>query len=165
MTEQKITLQKTSEMTAVGNSTNGNKKPVFCLTTGEVFASVRDAARIIGSAQSSMSRACSDSSYTCKGKHFCFVSDVVTHLDEIAECIRKAKEYDKLVAQEPEMQQISEAPKAKEEPKKHSAPLHLKNEDEMLMQLKLLLNNNYEVAIRKANDYTIAYAKTETINI
>jgi hypothetical protein len=161
--KQTITLQQTSEMTAVGNCTNGNRKPVFCLTTGEVYASVRDAAKIIGSAQSCMSRACSDSSYTCKGKRFCFVSDIVQHLDEMAENIRKAKEYDKLVAQKkPEARKIDEAPKANEEPK--ATPLHLKSEDEMLMQLKLLLNNNYAVAISKRNDssiYSVAYSKME----
>jgi hypothetical protein len=163
MTKQKITLQKTSEMTAVGKSTNGNRKPVFCLTTGEVFASAMDAANSVGVRSSTMSYALSDPSHTCKGKRFCFVADIVQYLDEMAENIRKAKEYDKLVAQkEPEARKIDEAPKANEEPK--ATPLHLKSEDEMLMQLKLLLNNNYAVAISKRNDssvYSVAYSKME----
>jgi hypothetical protein len=154
-------------MTAVGASTNGNRKPVFCLTTGEVYASVRDAAKILGSAQSCMSRACSDSSYTCKGKRFCFVSDIVQHLDEMAENIRKAKEYDKLIAQSEarRIDKVNEESKANKPDIDHKyPPLHLKNEDAMLTQLKLLLDNNYAVVIRKANDgldYAVAYSKTE----
>jgi hypothetical protein len=94
-----VKVQGESKMKAVGTHTNGNSKPVFCLTTGEVFASALDAAESVGVKSSTMSYALQDATHICKGKRFCFVADIVEHLDEMVEHIRKAKEYDKIIAE------------------------------------------------------------------
>lgn len=110
-----VKVQGKSELTAKGIHTNGNTKPVFCITTGEVFTSVHDAARATGIAQSSLSYSLQDPARTCKGKKFCFVTDMAEHLEEMAECIRKANEYDKIVAKKNAIKNAEENVKNTEE--------------------------------------------------
>ena len=82
-----ITIQKASNLKAQGVRTNGNCKPVFCITTGEVYASSIDAAKAIGVHPSTLSWAITKGS-KCKGRKYCFITNVMAHLDEIAECNR-----------------------------------------------------------------------------
>ena len=94
----KIFIQKETTIKANGIHTRKNHKPVMCITTGEVYASVLDAAKANDVSFSAMSLACCGRSNSCKGKRFCFVANVTEHLDEIAHCIRireaKVNAYD-----------------------------------------------------------------------
>lgn len=93
-----VKIQGESKITATGRHTNGNAKPVFCIDTGEVFASVTDAAESAGAKPTTMTWCCTGRQQTCKGKRYCFVSEVSEHISEMAELIRKAK-LEKLRAQ------------------------------------------------------------------
>lgn len=98
----KIHIQKEGFIKAHGVHTRKNNKPVMCITTGEVYASVLDAAKENGASFSAISLVCCGKSKTCKGKRFCFVTNVTEHLDEISECLRireaKASAYDEICA-------------------------------------------------------------------
>lgn len=114
-----ITVQNTSSVKATGEHFNGNAKPVFCITTGEVFASVTDAAKAVGSSQNNLSAHLAGITSHCKGKRFCFISKVTEHLDEIAIEFRirnaKVAAYDKILAEQEAVK------KANEEFAKHKA--------------------------------------------
>lgn len=98
----KIHIQQESFIKAHGVHARKNHKPVLCITTGEIYASVLDAADANGVTIGSMSWACCGKTHKCQGKRFCFVANVTEHLDEIAECLRireaKASAYDKICA-------------------------------------------------------------------
>ncbi len=87
-----ITIQNTSNINAEGTRTNRNRKPVFCITTGIMYASASDAAEQIGCTQSTMSWALTGRMRTCKGMRFCYVAEIIDHLEEIAGIARQRAE-------------------------------------------------------------------------
>lgn len=97
-----ITIHNRSEIPAQGTSTRGNRKSIYCITTGEVYASQTDAARILGVNHSAISWVVTGRMKTCKGLRFCYCSAITDHFDEIAEVARmtsqKANEYDRIIA-------------------------------------------------------------------
>lgn len=101
-----ITINNKTEIKAEGTRTHKGCKPVFCITTGEVFASVLDAAEKAGVTPGTMSYAITHSSQgtTCKGNRYCFISEVMAHLEEISQFINAREEkvaaYDALKAEE-----------------------------------------------------------------
>ena len=107
-----ITVQNTSSVKATGEHFNGNAKHVFCITTGEVFASVTDAAKAVGSSQNNLSAHLAGITNHCKGKRFCFISKVTEHLDEIASEFRirneKVAAYDKIIAKQAAIKKANE---------------------------------------------------------
>lgn len=109
-----ITLQKKSEIFAEGKRTRGNCKPVFCIDTGKVYASVSDAAEDANVTNGTMSRAITKNrgNITCKGKRYCFISEVVNYLDEISKSINeresKVEAYDKIIAEEEAIRKAEE---------------------------------------------------------
>ena len=116
-----ITVQSASEIKNVrGESRNTNAKPVFCIDTGEVFASVTDAAIAANANPSTMSWCLTERQKTCKGKRYCYLSKVIEHLDEISECMRvretKVKAYDKLIAELKDAESTTKAIEVHEEP-------------------------------------------------
>ena len=119
-----ITVQSESKVKATGEHFNGNAKPVFCITTGEVFASVTDAAKAVGSSQNNLSAHLAGITSHCKGKRFCFISKVTEHLDEIAIEFRTRSEkvaaYDKILAEQEAIRKANEElARRKEEIAKH----------------------------------------------
>lgn len=116
-----ITVQNSSEIKNVqGESRNGNVKPVFCIDTGEVFASVTDAAIAANANPSTMSWCLTQRQKTCKGKRYCYLSKVTEHLDEISESMReretKVKAYDELIAELKDAEPVTKAIEVHEEP-------------------------------------------------
>lgn len=87
-----IRFQKASEIHNVsGIHTTYNNKPVMCISTGEVFASVTDAAHAAGSSVGTLSCALRHNR-PLKGKKYCFVARVTEHLDELMESAREREE-------------------------------------------------------------------------
>ena len=87
---QEITITNACTATAIGNVTHGNRKPVLCITTGETFASVTDAAKhynIIATNISAQIRGVAHRK-TVGGLKFCFVSKTQEHYDEITQQMR-----------------------------------------------------------------------------
>ena len=98
-----MTIIKKTELHIEGNHTNGNCKPVFCISTGEVFSSLKDAAEQNGVSASAMSWCITGRARSCRGKKFCLVTELTEHLHEISNSIttkhQKAIKYDAIVAE------------------------------------------------------------------
>lgn len=140
-----ITIQKVSNIKVTGTHSNGNSKPVFCITTGEVYASQYDAAEANNMHPSTLSNLISNNGTSRSGKRFCFVANIVEYIDEIAECSRirtmKVKAYDEAEAKK------EAARKAEEEYKKRKANCEmlqqkLAKEMMLLSEAEKNLNNN-----------------------
>lgn len=99
----KIEITKV-RMDAIGERKRGNSKSVFCITDGSFYARVTDAANTAGVSVPTMCQALSGKSRTCRGKRYCYVSDVMMHLDEISENLKirneKIAAYDAIVGRE-----------------------------------------------------------------
>lgn len=107
-----ITITKQANAKAIGHRSNGNCKPVICITTGAIYASATDAAEKLGVSQSVLCLAASGKIKTCKGKRYCYVSQVMQHLEEICENTRVREEkvaaYDKIVTNQQRKQALAE---------------------------------------------------------
>lgn len=108
-----VRIHNAANINAEGSRTNANCKAVFCITTGEVYASSRDAAEIIGCSQGNVSWAATGRMRTCKGLRLCYLANIAEHLDEIASVARernvKVVEYNKIVTREDERRKAAEA--------------------------------------------------------
>ena len=139
-----ITVQNTSEVNAKGKQRNANAKPVFCIDTGEVYASMTDAAEAVGVSLPSMTQTISGKSKTCKGKRYCLVRDITEHIAEISECMRarenKINAYDEIMFRQQAQQ------RAMENYEKHKAACEklaekLENEKSLLAKAEAELSN------------------------
>lgn len=99
-----INIQKCSNVTVVGHHNHKNCKPVYCIDTGEMYASAIDAAAANGVTHPSMSNALTGKNKTCNGKRFCYISKIMEHLEEITEANRiraeKVAAYDAIIAEQ-----------------------------------------------------------------
>lgn len=139
-----INIKRAANVTAVGRHTNGNSKPVFCITDGAVYASVSDAAEKTGSTQSTMSAAVTGKIKTCKGKRYCFISNVMEHLDEISENLKirneKVASYDAMIAEQNAKKEAQEAI-AKHQANVEALRLKLEKEMSLLQAAQALCAN------------------------
>lgn len=107
-----INIHKTTNLKAIGTHINGNSKPIFNITTGAVYASVKDAAQQLGMAPSGVSKRVTGQAKRCKGPELCFVSKIVDNLDRITATMQinniKAAKYDEIHAKEMEKKQAAE---------------------------------------------------------
>lgn len=78
-----INIQNASNVTVNGTNRDKHCKPVYCITTGEMYASALDAAEANGVTHSSMSFALTGRTKTCNGKRFCYVARMMEYLEEI----------------------------------------------------------------------------------
>lgn len=112
--ESTITRQTAVTVTAEGEYTNKNCKPVLCIETGKVYASSLAAAEDLGVCRSSISAVITGQNNTCKGMHFVLVDNIKEQIDRVtgviltknAECaakdeaiVNKTKAYDDKVAE------------------------------------------------------------------
>ena len=95
-----IAVQKPAIVKGKGKRTNGNTKPVFCISDGNFFTSCTDAAEEYDASQSNVSCVCNGDRHTANGKRFCYVKDLPMHLEEISKAIQKANLCDELLARE-----------------------------------------------------------------
>lgn len=79
-----IIIQERATISAVGEHNNGNCKPVICLPTFEIFTSCLDAAQAKGVNQATMSAYCNGKVQHPDGLIFCYVSDLSSHIDDLA---------------------------------------------------------------------------------
>lgn len=107
-----ITVHKETSVSAKGTHRRRNSKPIFCITTGEIFSSVGDAADAIGVDISTMSHALLGKVKTCKGKRFCYVTNITEHLEEISQQTQSRNEkvlaYDKAIAKKEALSKATE---------------------------------------------------------
>ena len=77
-------ISKVTEITVNGEPPRTkNAKPVFNLTTGEVYASATDAAEAIGCCQGNISSVCLGKTSHAAHNQLCYVSDITAHLPEL----------------------------------------------------------------------------------
>ena len=87
MEKREIQVTRMATAGVLGKRTNGNCKPVLCITTGQIFASGYDAAEITGVHQSCISAVCRGKQKVANGMEFCFVHQAVENIDAIAACL------------------------------------------------------------------------------
>lgn len=138
-----INIKRAANVTVIGRHTNGNCKPVFCITDGAVYASVTDAAEKAGVYQGAMSSAVTGKIRTCKGKRYCFIADVMDHLDEISENLKirneKVAHYDAMIAEQNAKKEAQEN-LAKHKAKCEELRAKLEKEMELLQKAEELCN-------------------------
>lgn len=143
-----IKVHNKTEITANGHRTNGNCKPVYCITTGMVYASVSDVAKDYGVREASVSYALAGNSRTCKGHRFCLLSKVTEHFEEITQCVtrinHKASCYDAILKKQQAKQKAYDA---------------LAQKQKAVAQLREKLNN--EMALLAAAEAEVAKYKGE----
>lgn len=96
-----ITLTEAATINANGRARTKGAKPVFCISTGEVYASATDAAEANGVSIYAISTCCLGKVKTSNKKRFCYIKDIENYLDEIATNMQtrenKVKAYDKMM--------------------------------------------------------------------
>lgn len=132
----KIEITKV-RMDAIGAKRNGNAKPVFCITNGAVYASVTDAANEASVSVPTMCQTISGKSRTCRGKRYCYVSDVMMHLDEISENLKirneKIAAYDAIIGRE-EAQRKAQEKYEKQKAKREKLLAELAKTEELMKE-------------------------------
>lgn len=86
-----ITLQvsKDAKAIAIGEDRK-NAKPVLCIDTGLIYASLTDAAEDVGVTVTALSRCLRGKTNSCKGMSWCFVKESANHIEDITGRIRRA---------------------------------------------------------------------------
>lgn len=85
---KEIIIHGKASAEAEGTHRTKGSKAVFCLETGEIFASGLDAASAKGVCPDMISRACTGKVRSCKGQHFFFVSKATENLNIVAAHLR-----------------------------------------------------------------------------
>lgn len=86
-----ITLQvsKDAKAIAIGEDRK-NAKPVLCIDTGLIYASLTDAAEDVGVTVTALSSCLRGKTNSCKGMAWCFVKESANHIEDITGRIRQA---------------------------------------------------------------------------
>ena len=84
-----LIINKEAKVNAQGKVNHKNAKPVFCMNTGIIYASVIDAAECTSSNAGDISRCCNGKVRHVKGSKYIFVKDIPSHLDELSNTIAK----------------------------------------------------------------------------
>ena len=90
MSTQEITITNACTATAIGEKRRRtNAKPVLCITTGEVFASITDTAKYYNIHAGNLGAHLHGKGWShVGGLKFCFVSKTQEHYDEITQQMR-----------------------------------------------------------------------------
>lgn len=138
-----INIQKASNVTVVGHHNHKNCKPVYCIDTGEIFASTIDAAEANNVGHPTMSSVLNGKTKTCNGKRFCFVCKIMEHLEEITEANRvrakKIAAYDAMIAEQNAKKEAEEN-LAKHKAKCEELRARLEKEMQLLNEAEALYN-------------------------
>lgn len=84
-----LNIHNETNINAKGTRTCGVNKPVICIETGEIFASVTDAAEHFGTSIYNISNAARGAQKTARGKRFCFVSRATENIEALTSQINK----------------------------------------------------------------------------
>ena len=96
----KINIQKCSNVTVIGHHSARHCKGVYNITTGEIYASVTDAANALGVTPASVSIALDpEKKRTCQGVRLCFLDKILENFEEINEQNRIRTERDRINAE------------------------------------------------------------------
>lgn len=139
-----INIQKASNVNVTGHHSSKNCKAVYNITTGEIYASGLDAAKILETDHSSVSNVITGRSKTCKGMRLCLVSKMMEHLEEITEQNRiraeKVAAYDKMIAEQNAKKEAA-ANLAKHQANVEALRLKLEREMALMQEAQALCNS------------------------
>ena len=99
-----IKINRTANITAIGHHSHSNSKPVVRIAPFAIYASLTDAAERNDCTIGAISVVCNKHYKYCKGKRYCWLSDLMEHLDEVNEYMNaqnaKAEAYDAIIAKQ-----------------------------------------------------------------
>lgn len=99
-----IKIHKIANINAIGHHTGKNNKPVVRIAPFAIYASLTDAAEQNDCTIGAISVVCNKKYKYCKGKRYCWLSDLMEHLDEITEGLntqqKKADAWDAMLAKQ-----------------------------------------------------------------
>lgn len=124
-----ITLQvsKDAKAIAIGKDRQ-NAKPVLCIDTGIIYASMTDAANDIGVSMATLSSCLRGKTNTCKGMSWCFVKESANNIEAITGRIRAANA---------EAEDAKDEKDALKEYRRYTKELFMLREKEMKLQDEL----------------------------
>ena len=82
-------VSKDAKAIAIGEDRK-NAKPVLCIDTGLIYASLTDAAEDVGVTVTALSSCLRGKTNSCKGMSWCFVKESANHIEDITGRIRQA---------------------------------------------------------------------------
>lgn len=86
-----VTLQLSKDVKAIAiGEDRKNAKPVLCIDTGLIYASLTDAAEDVGASVTALSSCLRGKTNSCKGMSWCFVKESANHIEDITGRIRQA---------------------------------------------------------------------------
>ncbi len=143
-----INIQKASNVSVVGYHNHKNCKPVYCIDTGEIFASTLDAAEANNVCHPTMSSVLNGKTKTCNGRRFCFVCKIMEYLEEITEANRvraeKIANYDAMIAEQNAKKEAEEAI-ARHKAKCEELRIKLERETQLLAEAEVKYNDSVAV--------------------
>lgn len=84
-----LQVSKDAKAIAIGEDRK-NAKPVLCIDTGLIYASLTDAAEDVGVTVTALSSCLRGKTNSCKGMSWCFVKESANHIEDITGRIRQA---------------------------------------------------------------------------
>lgn len=84
-----LQVSKDAKTIAIGEDRK-NAKPVLCIDTGLIYASLTDAAEDIGVSVTALSSCLRGKTNSCKGMAWCFVKESANHIEAITDRIQQS---------------------------------------------------------------------------
>lgn len=84
-----LNIHNETNINAKGTHTKGSNKPVICIDTGEIFASLMDAAEHYETTFCNISNVVRGKQKTAVGKRFCYLSRVTENIESLTSQINK----------------------------------------------------------------------------
>lgn len=161
-----INIQNEANINAEGTHIHHSSKPIICIETGEVFASVTDAAEKAGVHISTISGHLTGKSRTVKGKHYCYMSRSVESLDAIVTRLREtsameddARKWREYQAEQDRIRKAKEEHEAKIEKARNKMMKCATICDNLEQKLKEAIQNR--IAAEKEFEYLIGPQQQE----
>jgi hypothetical protein len=104
VTNMTIKINRTANINAIGHHSHSNSKPVVRIAPFAIYASLTDAAEQNDCTIGAISVVCNKHYKYCKGVRYCWLSDLMEHLDEITDGLNaqktKADAWDAMLAKQ-----------------------------------------------------------------
>lgn len=146
-----INIQNEANIKAEGTHTYHTAKPIICIETGEVYASVMDAVEGIGCHYTNMINHLKGRQRVCKGMHFCYLSRTTESLDAIMTRLRETSAMEEDARKWREYQAEQEAIRKAEE-KRQNEIAKLKEKIAKANERAEQYNAKWVSAVNEAND-------------
>jgi septal ring factor EnvC (AmiA/AmiB activator) len=147
-----INIQNEANIKAEGTHTYHTAKPIICIDTGEVYASVMDAVEQVGCHYSNMINHLKGRQRVCNGKHYCYLSRSTESLDHIVTRLRETAAMEEDARKWREYQAEQEAIRRAEEQRLEAERKEKEKRENDLLKAKSKLARRTEICERLANE-------------